>query len=105
MSTILKKCPSCGKRFEVQRTSKSVAKRDEMVPEKKTRKAFAATVAAREDPRATTDTMRTEVHVEEEMEEDTDTETFKCRHCGHTWTETREKVKDLGEVDEAGQDV
>lgn len=105
MSTFLKRCPSCGKHFEVRRTAKTVTKKDEVVPETKTRSAFAASAAAYSVSPADPKAMRTEVGVEEELEEDTYTETFKCRHCGHTWTETHEKVKDRGEVDEAGREV
>jgi DNA-directed RNA polymerase subunit RPC12/RpoP len=100
--TVFKKCPNCGKRFEVEHTGESVVKRTGVVTEEKPVSSASLTTLASppDDPVELPPT----VMVAEEIEEDDYTETYKCKHCGHVWTEKHAIVKDLGEVKDAGFD-
>jgi transposase-like protein len=96
MSTLLKKCPKCGKRFEVEHTGENVEKKQEFVSEVVT--VAPPTIIAGSLPSAAASTLtnnppvrKQEVAIEEE---DKYTESYKCKHCGYAWTETHEKVKD-----------
>ncbi len=93
--TFFKKCPKCGKRFEVRHTSETVEKKQTLIPEEKTYLEPAGVAAAYPIPQPP---IRAEAEVEEDIEEDTYTETYRCVRCGNTWTETREKVRDIGGV-------
>jgi len=99
--TVFKKCPNCGKRFEVERTGKSVEKKTEVVEEEKTISppsvvaSYSRISPMQEAPHVMVDVL---------IEEDEYTETYKCKHCGHVWTEKHEVVEDLGEVNGAGID-
>lgn len=105
MPTVFKKCPNCGKRFEVERTGKSVEKKTELVEEEKTISPQAVVASYSRFPIGTPPMNEApHVMVDELIEEDEYTETYKCKHCGHVWTEKHEVVKDLGEVNGAGID-
>jgi DNA-directed RNA polymerase subunit RPC12/RpoP len=100
--TIFKKCPSCGRRFEVERTGESVDKKTDVVTEEKplSPPSLIPPVSLPDIPVEPPPT----VVVAEEIEEDDYTETYKCKHCGHVWTEEHAIVEDLGEVTDAGLD-
>lgn len=102
MPTVFKKCPMCGKRFEVEHTGESVEKKTDVVTEEKPvpTPSLMAPVSLPDIPVKPPPT----VTVAEQIEEDDYTETYKCRHCGHVWTEERSVVEDLGEVRGAGLD-
>jgi transposase-like protein len=94
--TLFKKCPSCGKRFEVEHTGESVDKKMETVTEEKMASTTSLMAAnsgvplpdapARIPPTTT---------VTETIEEDVYTESYRCKHCGHVWTEEHEVVEDV----------
>ncbi len=45
------------------------------------------------------------VGFDEVLEEDDYADTYRCKHCGYTWTETHEKGKDLGRVEGPKEDI
>jgi transposase-like protein len=96
MSTLLKRCPKCGKRFELEHTGEKVEKKQEFVPEVVT--VAPQTIVAGALPSAAASTLTNSPPVREREiaieERDEYTESYKCKHCGYTWTETHEKVKD-----------
>ena len=102
MPTVFKKCPSCGKRFEVEHTGETVEKKTDVVTEEK------AVSAPSLMPSISLPDVPVEpapmVMVAEQVEEDDYTETYKCKRCGHVWTEKHAVVEDLGEVRDAGSD-
>jgi uncharacterized Zn finger protein len=103
MPTIFKKCPNCGKRFEVEHTGESVERKTEVVTEEKL-----ISNPSMMAPNPMTPLLDTPysnppaVMVDELLEEDEYTESYKCKHCGHVWTEKHEEVEDLGQVKDAG---
>lgn len=105
MPAFLKRCPSCGKRFEVEHTGESVEKKSEIVTEEKL---ISPSTLMAENPMTpllnTPESVPPSVMVAELIEEDEYTETYKCKHCGHVWTEKHEEVEDLGQVKGAGAD-
>jgi DNA-directed RNA polymerase subunit M/transcription elongation factor TFIIS len=101
---LFKKCPSCGKRFEVKHTSETVETKERLIPEQKEYLEPAGLAAAYPIPPRRPDEVPV-TQVEEDIEEETFFETYTCTHCGHVWTETKEKVKDRGEVNDAKGDV
>lgn len=90
LSTFFRHCPSCGRRFEIRLVGRKLV-----------------------DDRKTTEEIKEEavapaglgtgggygggsyVYVEEKVPVTIDVKdfdyTYKCRHCGHVWTELREK--------------
>jgi transposase-like protein len=104
MPTLFRKCPSCGKRFEVKHTGETVEKKTEVVTEERTVSApsvmAANSLTLPLNPSVNPQTVR----VAESIEEDDYTEAYKCKHCGYSWTEKHEEVEDLGEVKGAGVD-
>jgi transposase-like protein len=90
MPTFLKKCPNCGKHFEVERIAEKVEERAVTVDrsrelmDQKIGPVYVPSYTDGLDESASTadDPVLAEKQVREE--------TYKCRHCGHTWTETRE---------------
>lgn len=104
MPTFLKKCPSCGKRFEVEHTGESVKKKMDVVTEEKTVLPASAMAANSLTLPLNPSMSPATVRVAESIEEDEYTEAYKCKHCGYAWTEKHEEVEDLGEVKGAGVD-
>jgi DNA-directed RNA polymerase subunit RPC12/RpoP len=105
MPTIFKKCPNCGKRFEVEHTGESVEKKTEVVTEERLITPPSMIVANSMTPLLNTPISNPPtVKVAELIEEDEYTEAYKCKHCGHVWTEKHEEVEDLGQVKGAGAD-
>jgi transposase-like protein len=92
---LFKKCPKCGKHFEVKHIEQVVERKDELVKEERTYLSPAGVASAYPIPTAGQDGPA-KVEVEEEVEEDYYTDTYRCSHCGYTWTEKREKTRDLG---------
>ena len=104
MATLFKKCPSCGKRFEVEHTGESVEKKVDIVDEEKIVSSGSVTGSyANGIPTGPAPNLPTAM-VAESIEEDDYTETYKCKHCGYVWTEKHAVVADLGEVGGAGTD-
>lgn len=106
MATFLKKCPKCGKRFEVERTGETMQKKTDLAQEDG--EVIPPTIVAGGIPIAAASTLsnnppviRHETVIKEEEEF---TETYECKHCGHIWTETHEKVKEK-EVEGSGSDI
>jgi uncharacterized Zn finger protein len=100
MPVILMKCPSCGKRFEVRRTGEEVLSSEKEVifvqrPQ---------TSMSQEMPRSSFSAgalpdaeMSPSMEVDEEVaEKDIIEDRYTCKHCGHTWVETREVFKEKG---------
>ena len=106
MPTFFKKCPNCGKRFEVEHTVESVEKKTDVVTEEKLISNPSMMAANPMTPLLDTPLSNPPtVMVTERIEEDVYTETYKCKHCGHVWTEKHEEVEDLGQVKGAGADL
>jgi len=103
MPTVFKKCPNCGKRFEVEHTGESVEKKTEVVTEEKPISPASLMALASQPPDNPVE-LPPVARVAEEVEEDDYTETYRCKHCGHVWTEKHALVRDLGEVKGAGLD-
>jgi C4-type Zn-finger protein len=97
MVTIFMKCPSCGKRFEVHKTGEAVVDKEEEIvvvrepqtamTEEMPRNSFDAGALPPESliPPPKTVPVAAEKTVVEE--------TYKCTHCGYTWTEDKETLK------------
>lgn len=100
--TIFRKCPKCGKRFDLERTAESVQEKRDVVPEERTIFPVAGVAGRYPSPVADPSAMTRKVEVEEVVEDDVYTETYKCKHCGYVWSERFEKVKDLGSVEGVG---
>jgi predicted RNA-binding Zn-ribbon protein involved in translation (DUF1610 family) len=105
MPVRFRKCPNCGTRFEMERTAESVEKKEDLVPEEKTVLPVAGVAGSYPvhvvDPAAMTEN----VTVDEVVEEDVYTERYRCKHCGHVWTERFEKVRHVGAIQGAGPDL
>jgi len=100
MSTFLKKCPSCGKRFEVKHTGEEFERSD--VKKEQVHVNLPLNTPFQWSHEAPTDRIDVEpgalgpiAHGERTVEkrEDYYTETYRCAHCGHEWTEERVKEK------------
>jgi transposase-like protein len=105
MPTIFKKCPNCGKRFEVEHTGESVERKKEVVTEEKLISSPSMMVSNPMTPMLDTPMSNPPtVMVTELIEEDEYTESYKCKHCGHVWTEKHEEVEDLGQVKDVDSD-
>jgi transcription elongation factor Elf1 len=100
MSTFFKKCPSCGKRFEVKHTGEELEKSD--VKSEEVSVNLSLNTPFQWSHEAQTDEIEVEpgalgpiAHGKRTIEtgEDTYTETYRCEHCGHQWTEQRVKER------------
>ena len=118
MSTFFKKCPSCGRRFEVKHTGETLEK-TEIKTETITRAdALSRPTDPLSNPGYVTEreSLSRSDHIdiapggaggtvggvavgteEVEVEEKTFLEAYKCSHCGYSWTEERVKDKELGQ--------
>jgi DNA-directed RNA polymerase subunit RPC12/RpoP len=95
VSTFWKKCPKCGKRFEVKRIGERVTEEDEVVTIVKPQLMMSDTLP-RDIPVSLGD-------IESELPPDNETvpaekiitdDTYTCSNCGFTWTEEDEEFKD-----------
>ena len=91
--TFFRHCPACGKRFEIRLVKKELEK-DEAHPEDIPR----ASAPNLTGPAAGMGAFTfVPVVLDENMPSMVDNEefdyTYKCKHCGHTWTEVREKAQ------------
>lgn len=87
---VLKRCPKCGKSFHVRHVEETVEKKENVVPEERVALPVAeGAVAVYPIPT---------IKVEEAIEDELYTETYRCSNCGYEWTETHAKTKDLGEI-------
>ena len=100
MSSILKSCPSCGKRFEVRLTNDVVLSTEKElvmveVPQQSMslempRSSFSTGPVP--GPEADLPPLVQPVVAEKDVVEDT----FTCGHCGHTWKEKRSVFRKEG---------
>jgi predicted RNA-binding Zn-ribbon protein involved in translation (DUF1610 family) len=107
LPTFLKKCPNCGKRFEVERVGESEASKEEDVLSE-TAVSESRDAVGSASPISVTENMQLPTspgsHLDVEVEEDK-IESFKCNHCGYTWKEKHVKMDELGQVKGAGPDL
>ena len=95
MPTFLMKCPSCGKHFEVHRTGEEIEREHEVIEVEKPQMPMSPMVSERVANETVVE-VSSSLPADEEVvaaEKITYTETYTCRHCGHTWTEQRTKFK------------
>jgi hypothetical protein len=100
MPVILMKCPSCGKRFEVRRTGEELMSSEKEVifvehpqssmSQEMPRSSFSAGPLPDAEMTSPPDTE------EEVAEKDVIQDKYTCKHCGHTWVQTREVFKEKG---------
>ena len=103
---LLKKCPKCGKRFDVEHTTESVEKKKELVPEQTV--SLPETMIAGVTPITVTNapsSQRRMFQHETLREEDDYMESYVCKRCGYTWTEMFEKTRDVGSASGLGPDL
>jgi DNA-directed RNA polymerase subunit RPC12/RpoP len=83
----LRHCPSCGRRFEIRLVSKRLVGSEDLTGDEKRVEAPGFGIAAIPIP------------VEEHVTSIVDVEEFqyayRCKHCGHQWSEVREKLRDF----------
>ncbi|MDA4137305.1 MAG: hypothetical protein OK449_09965 [Thaumarchaeota archaeon] len=101
MPVFLKKCPSCGKRYEVTHTSEFVEKKVGMGSAEESSFSSPMSEGVVEGgvyPITEAEKVSNSpiVEVEVPVEQDTYTETYTCKHCGHVWSEIHEKDKVVG---------
>jgi predicted RNA-binding Zn-ribbon protein involved in translation (DUF1610 family) len=85
VKTFFRHCPSCGRRFEIRLVSKRLMGSEEHFKEEK-----AVAPVSPQAPLLLTDDCPCIVDVKEFQY------TYRCKHCGHEWSEVRER-------DEAGR--
>jgi hypothetical protein len=80
-------CPSCGRRFEIRLVSKRLVDSGDLSGDEKRVAAPGFGIGA------------TPIAVEEDVPSVVDVEEFqyayRCKHCGHQWSEVREKVRNF----------
>jgi hypothetical protein len=83
-------CPSCGRRFEIRLVSKKpIGAAEEFVGEVGPSPPIAVSAAPIRPPTDLTEGGPVMVDVEEFRY------TYRCKHCGHEWSEVREKVNEM----------
>jgi len=80
--TFFRRCPSCGRRFEIRLVSKKLAGREEV--ESHVEQFTPASVVA---------PVVLESNVPVLVEVDDFSYTYRCKHCGHQWSEDRFKTQ------------
>jgi uncharacterized Zn finger protein len=100
IKTLFRYCPSCGKRFQIRLVGKKmVSEREELSVEDTEHEAEVWDTAALMGGYG-----GDEIPVELEEKEPITVElerfryTYKCKHCGHVWTEIHEKEKEREEA-------
>lgn len=83
--TFFRHCPSCGRRFEIRLVSKKPV--DEGSFEENIEHVEAPGYGLKTIPLGVEENAPTVVDVEDFQY------TYRCRHCGHVWSEARETVK------------
>jgi peptide subunit release factor 1 (eRF1) len=87
VETFFRHCPACGRRFEIRLVSKEMVD-DEGELEEPKELPPVGVISWRRSPGAilSTDTVNVlpELREREEIRYD-----YKCKHCGHEWSETR----------------
>jgi DNA-directed RNA polymerase subunit RPC12/RpoP len=82
-STFFRSCPNCGRRFEIKLVSKSLIGSEEINEDRPLRAdEFSAGSDAYLD---LSDTQPSIVEIEKFQY------AYRCKHCGHQWTEIKEK--------------
>ena len=93
MKTFLMKCPKCGKHFDVERTSDVVETKGEVVTEDKAAELEKDNIGPVYIP-SSVDAIEESAESEEvPVTRMTHRETFTCKHCGYSWTESHTRVK------------
>lgn len=107
MSTFFKRCPSCGRRFEVKHIGEKLVNSEvdaervvTSVPLSSPTAPYGSGYTEERDDIAASDNIDVEPgamssaigKTELDIEEDTYEETYRCSHCGYQWTE--ERVRD-----------
>lgn len=105
MPLFLIKCPSCGRRFRVKHTGERLENR-EIKSETITKSELTPGALSGEEPGEKIQSIEIlplpgagsvlEEKEEAEVEEDTYTESYVCRHCGHKWTQKVTRHRRLG---------
>ena len=100
MPTFFKKCPSCGKRFEVKRTGEELERRDVSQETVRTTIPLRPRGSWRYEAPGDRINIRPDgstAYGERRITREADTydETYTCKHCGNRWTEKRVKKKQL----------
>ncbi len=119
MPTIFKKCPNCGRRFEVKHVGEKLEKSERQTETVETSRALSSPGAPYvgrdygDESQEIRDADSIDVQPgvggtgfggivrgkeDVAIEEDTYLESYKCSHCGHEWTEEVVKDKSLGRV-------
>ena len=86
VKTFFRHCPACGRRFEIRLVRKKTSKDyafDSEVPRSD---------AATREARALMPLLLGESNEPVTIDEEEFSYMYVCKHCGHQWTETREKV-------------
>lgn len=101
--TLLKRCPSCGKYFEVRHTGERLEGSD--VGEEEVGEYASLDRIGTDDSESVTDEIDMEPGVgpvsvgERRVDEEVDTydETYTCKHCGYRWTEKVVRTKPIAD--------
>jgi predicted RNA-binding Zn-ribbon protein involved in translation (DUF1610 family) len=90
--SFLKRCPSCGKHFEVRHTAETLddSQAGTITKTSATRARYSGFGVM--DPYTNVTVETTEVPVEH----DTYEEAYTCKHCGYSWTEKKKVTRRLG---------
>ena len=86
--TFFRHCPSCGRRFEIRLVSKKQVETGTF--EEKDERIETAGFGLRVAPVMVEQNIPTVVDVEDFQY------SYKCKHCGHGWSEVRETTKTFG---------
>ena len=93
MKAFLMKCPECGKHFDVERTSDRVETKEGVVTEDKAAELMKDNIGPVYIPSSVDSIEESAESVEVPVVKMIHEETFRCKHCGYTWTESHTKVK------------
>ena len=97
--TFFRHCPSCGRRFEIRLEKKEAAGSQELSETLKEPVNPFMVRAAAGNPLNPVFTKATPITVSEDKPAIVDIRdfryTYKCKHCGHEWSEVHETERDL----------
>jgi transposase-like protein len=95
MPTFLMKCPKCGKHFDVERTADRVETKEEVVKVDTAQEHMRENIGPVYIPSVMDQADESSGSEQESRVAETVThnETFRCKHCGYTWKESRAKRK------------
>jgi len=96
MSALLKKCPRCGKRFEVERQADVDRTENETVTVEKPSQSMTEQTPSRFVASAMGPAVLSQPPQQETIaaEKEVQTRTYVCKNCGYTWSEDTVKYKD-----------